>query len=485
MQETANATLQNARQMLESGINVAVHFSRTSSTKTASGNVNILRAGSPHGAKKAVRGMTTRGKIMMFKAIISKVAMAGVAVCFSMSAYAQQEVRIGVIYPLSGPGASAGGEMKKALEMAADIVNNGAPSLQGLPFAAGGGLPKLKGAKIKLVFGDHQGNPQVGATEAERLITQEKVVALLGAYNSNVTQTASQVAERYKIPFVNPESSSASLTQRGFKWFFRTTPHDDLFVHNFFQFFKELEAKRGIKTRQLALFNENTQWGNETTKLETRLAQEQGYNIVKTVSYPQKSTQLTSEVQLMKSGSPQVVMQSSYTGDAIMSMKTYKELGFSPDMILANNSGFTDTEFIKTLGKDAEFIITREVWSLDLAKSNPLIGQVNDLFFSRNKINFTGNSSRTFTGLLTLAQAINDAASTEPDAIRKSLSAINIDGKQTIMPWKGIKFDATGQNIYGAGILVQVIDGKYHTIWPFDLATRPVVWPMPKWDQRK
>ena len=422
---------------------------------------------------------------MIFKQVIKYVVQVSVGLCFSAGAYAQQEVRIGVIYPLTGPGASAGAEMKQAMELAADIVNNGAKSVPGLPLSGGGGLPNLKGAKIKLVFSDHQGNPQVGATEAERLITQEKVVALLGAYNSNVTQTASQVAERYKIPFVNAESSSASLTKRGFKWFFRTTPHDELFVHSFFDFFKDLSAKKGIKVRQLGLFNENTQWGNESTKMEEALAQANGLSVVKSVSYPQKSTQLTSEVQLLKSGAPQVVLQSSYTGDAIMSMKTYKELGFTPDMILANGSGFSDTEFIKTLGKDADYVITREAWSLDLAKTNPLIGQVNELYFARAKVNLTGNSARTFTGLMTLAQAINAAGSTEPEAIRKALAATNIDGKQTIMPWKGIKFDATGQNVNGAGVLVQIIDGKYHTVWPFELATREVVWPMPKWNLRK
>jgi len=421
----------------------------------------------------------------MFTKAIKRIVQVGVALSFSVSAYAQQEIKIGVIYPLTGAAASTGAELKNALEMAADIVNNGAKGVPNLPFAAGGGLPNLKGAKIKLVFADHQGNPQVGATEAERLITQEKVVALVGAYFSNVTATASQVAERYKVPFLNPESSSATLTQRNFKWFFRTTAHDDLFVHNFFDFFKELEAKKGIKIKQLGTFNENTLWGNETTKLETKLAQERGFNLVKTITYPAKSTQLTSEVQSLKSGSPQVVMQSSYLGDAILSMKAYKELGFSPDMILANNAGFTDTEFIKTLGKDADYVITREVWSLDLAKTNPLIKQVNDMFNSRYKINFTGNSSRTFTGLLTLADAINRAGSTEPEAIRKALSETDIPGNKLIMPWKGIKFDANGQNVYGSGILVQIIDGKYNTVWPFDIATRDVVWPMPKWDQRK
>ena len=406
--------------------------------------------------------------------------------CLGVSVHAQQqEIRIGAIYPLTGAAASAGAEMRQAMELAADIINNGAKSVPDLPFSQGGGLPGLKGAKIKLIFADHQGNPQTGATEAERLITQEKVVALIGAYSSNVTATASQVAERYKVPFLNAESSSASLTQRNFKWFFRTTPHDDLFVHNAFEFMKELEAKKGIKVGAIASFNENTLWGNETTKLQAKLVPEFGYQLVKQITYPAKSTQLTSEVQSLKVANPKVVLQSSYLGDAILSMKTYKELGFMPDMILANNAGFTDTEFIRTLGKDAEYVITREVWALDLTNRNPLIKEVNNLYFSRTKANFTGNSSRSFTGVMVLADAINRAKSTDAEAIRKALTETNLRAEDLIMPWKGVKFDATGQNTLGRGILVQIVDGKYNTVWPFAMASREVVWPMPGWDKRK
>jgi branched-chain amino acid transport system substrate-binding protein len=389
-----------------------------------------------------------------------------------------------VIYPLTGPSASVGGELRSALELAADIINNGAKNAPDLPFSAGEGLPNLKGAKIKLVFADHQANPQTGASEVERLITQEKVVAIVGAYNSAVTATASQVAERAGIPFLNPESSSASLTQRNFKWFFRTTPHDDLFVHNAFEFLRELEAKKGIKPGNIVTLNENGLWGTESGKLQAKLAPDYKYTLVKQVSYPAKTTQLTSEVQALKAANPNLVLQSSYTADAILSMKTYKELGFAPDMILANNAGFTDTEFIRTLGKDAEYVITREVWALDLAKNNPLIKVVNDLFQAKYKINFTGNSSRTFTGLMVLADAINRAGSTNPEAIRKSLVATDIPGKNLIMPWKGVKFDASGQNTLGQGILVQIVDGKYNTVWPFNLATQDVIWPMPKWERR-
>jgi len=414
----------------------------------------------------------------------AKLAAASVAAVFGSAAHAQQEIKVGVIYPLTGSLAASGAEMRSALELAADIVNNGAKGIPDLPFSTGGGLPNLKGAKIKLIFADHQGNPQVGATEAERLITQEKVAVLVGSYNSNVTATASQVAERYKVPFVNPESSSQSLTLRGFKYFFRTTPHDEFFVHNAFEFLKEVEAKKHIKIASVATFSENTLFGNEASKLQTRFAQSNGYNVVKQVTYPAKTTQLTSEVQTLKAANPTVLIQNSYS-EAILSMKTYKELGYLPDMILANDAGFADTEFVKTLGKDAEYVVSREVWALDLAQKKPLIKQVNDLFNARYKINFTGNSARSFTGLMVTADAINRAGSTDAEAIRKALAETNIPASKLIMPWKGVKFDESGQNTLGAGILVQIVDGKYNTVWPADLATRELVWPMPKWDQRR
>jgi len=157
----------------------------------------------------------------------------------------------------------------------------------------------------------------------------------------------------------------------------------------------------------------------------------------------------------------------------------------SPDALLGNDAGFNDSEFLKALGKDAEYVLSREVWALDLGAKNPLIKQVNDLYFERYKANFNGNSARTFMGLMVLAEAINRAGSTKPEAIQKALIETNIPGDKLIMPWKGIKFDAAGQNTLGSGIIVQVQGGQYATVWPFDLATKEIIWPMPKWDQRK
>ena len=121
------------------------------------------------------------------------------------------EVVIGVIYPFSGASAQMGVDAQKAYETALDIINKDHDF--DLPLAKGEGLPGLGGAKIRLVFADHQGDPQKGRAETERLITQEKVCAVIGTYQSAVAVTVSQICERYQIPFISADNSSPSLHQ--------------------------------------------------------------------------------------------------------------------------------------------------------------------------------------------------------------------------------------------------------------------------------
>ncbi len=99
---------------------------------------------------------------------------AAVAILMAVPACAA-DVKIGVIYPLTGNAASAGQSARDAVHLGADIVNNAYPNLKNLPLGATPGLPGLGGAKIVLDEADHQGNPQIGQQQTLRLITQDHV----------------------------------------------------------------------------------------------------------------------------------------------------------------------------------------------------------------------------------------------------------------------------------------------------------------------
>ncbi|MHB0870095.1 MAG: ABC transporter substrate-binding protein, partial [Chloroflexota bacterium] len=294
------------------------------------------------------------------------------------AAAAAQEIKIGVLLPLSGGSASTGLDMKYAVELAAEIVNGKYD--MNIPLAKTEGLPNLGGAKVKLVIVDHQGTPEKGQSEAERLVTQEKVVALFGAYQSSVTQTASQTAERMGIPFVNGESSSPGLTDRGLKFFFRTGPHDQTYGKNLFDMLDDIQKQKSIKLKSVAIVNENTLYGTDANKTTKMFAQERGYQVVADIAYPANTTEVTSEVQRLKAANPDVVFQVSYTSDAILFMKSYKQMDFNPQGILAYGAGFVDPEFRKVLGKDSENVITRAAWAPDIAEKKPVAKAIADMF---------------------------------------------------------------------------------------------------------
>ena len=125
------------------------------------------------------------------------------------------DVKIGVIYPLTGNAASAGQSAKDAIELGVEIINNAHPELKNMPLGATAGLPNLGGAKIVLDGADHQGNPQVGQQQTLRLITQDHVVAMLGSYHSNVSLVATAVAERQGIPFLVADSVAKNISVIG------------------------------------------------------------------------------------------------------------------------------------------------------------------------------------------------------------------------------------------------------------------------------
>ncbi len=178
-------------------------------------------------------------------------------------------VLIGAALPLSGSAASAGQEMKAAIEVGIDIVNNTHPELKDLPLGPTPGFPNLQGRKVAVDFADHQGNPAVAQSQTLRLITQDHVVALTGSYQSSCTLTSSAVAERYGIPFVNGESVAPNLTQRGYKWFFRTTPIAQDFAKTYSEFLLDLQ-KQGQKIDGVMVVNENTDYGAGTWRRHHR-----------------------------------------------------------------------------------------------------------------------------------------------------------------------------------------------------------------------
>lgn len=426
-------------------------------------------------------------KLMFLLVAVLVMAVMAPAACFA----GPKEIKIGVIYPLTGPAAAAGRVLRAGAELAAEIANSQMAGID-MVMAKNAGIKSLGGAKIKLIIKDHQGNPALGADLAKKLIKDDKVVGILGCYYSSVTKTVSAVCERYGVPMINGSSTSPSLTTRGFKWFWRTTPHDKWFTKDLFELLVGLTKGKvkGVKAVPRAELNtlvaacEKTEWGSHVSEVIKEFSKDYKFKLAQNILYSAKSPDMSAEVRSLMAAKPGAMLFASYTSDALLLIKTLKSMKAAPKLIWGQDAGFDKPEF-RELGADIEGILTRSVFLPAVTDVKKVAGQVNELFKKKYNNNLDGASARSFTGLQTWVYVLEKAGSLDPKVIQKTCNEIMIEGDQLVVPWKGIKFETvgneTGQNVLGSGLIGQyVMQGDkigLEIIYPFNLATKDMIYP--------
>jgi branched-chain amino acid transport system substrate-binding protein len=402
---------------------------------------------------------------------------AGLTGCTSSSSASDsgQNIKIGVLDPLSGPDASLGNDSLHGAQLAANVIDNGLAGAP-LPLTDGKGLPKLHGAKITIVPLDTHGTATNAVTGISHLVNDEHVAAVEGADESGVTLATARQAERLGIPFINGDSTSVTLTQQGFTWFFRTGPTDAIYAQPFFSQLQKLRtaAKTGNK---IAILYSNDQFGNDGSKVIQGLAASNGEQVVANVPFDPASTDLISQMQQVRAAKPDALFVFAYPPAAKLMLNAFNQLGYVPNGVFGFGGGFSDPGFVASAGEGLEGLARRATWSQDLANRNPAAKAVAALFQKQYNAAMADNSARTFTAIMALAQAINNAASTDPNQIRSALTSLNIAGRNTIMPWDGIKFDDQHQNTEASAVVEQFVRGQWHIVYPDDVASRPISWP--------
>ena len=429
------------------------------------------------------------------------VALLAIALVVSQANWAEsKEIKIGVLYELSGPLAAAGTKTMWGVEFAAELANNKYPDIaKYIPMAGWQGIPSIGGAKIKLIVKDTRAEPDRAANLAKMLIKDEGVIGIIGCRLSSVTKTASTVAERAGIPFLCGAATSPALTKRGYKWFVRTTPNDETFIEDVFKFLEGLTQgkARGVapvpkdEIDGLGVACENTEWGAACFDIILRMAKKYKYNTVASLKYPHETPDLSMEAIKILGAKPNSLVFVPYLSDAILWIRTLKENKANPK-IFWGQSGTMFTAFGKAVGKDANGILTRSVFVPKLADAKPVAKIVNELFKKRYGEPFGGASARSFTGMQAFVEALNIAGSTKPEAIRQAFNKVNIPAEQLVVPYAGVKFEDfeghTGQNSLGGGLIAQYQGGddiakdpyKYlEVVYPFDIATANLLYPFP------
>jgi branched-chain amino acid transport system substrate-binding protein len=384
-------------------------------------------------------------------------------------------VKIGVLLPLSGADAALGKDALDGAQLAADLIDNGLPGLT-LPLTTDHGLPNLNHAKIQLVTADTAGQPANAASTVDHLVNDEHVTALEGALESGVTQTAAQRAERLGVPMVTGISSAPSLTQQGFKWFFRVGPTDVTYAQALFGVLDQ-QQRKGVEASRISVLYMNNQFGTDADKVAHSLAAADGKQIVADVPFDPAATDLTAQLEQVRSAQPDSVFVIAYPSSATLIMNALHQLNYMPPSMMAFGAGFIEPTFLASEGSKLDGVSRRVAWSQDMADRNPQAKLVSDEFQRRYHAPMTENSARIFSAIMSIAIAVNNAHATEPDQVLAALTALDVPGRDTIMPWDSIKFDAQHQNTGAIAVVEQYLNGSWKVVYPADVASQSIVWP--------
>lgn len=372
-----------------------------------------------------------------------------IAVTFPGVSEAADPVRVGNVYGLSGAYAAAGTDLRKGATLAAETIN------------AKGGIASLGGAPLELIFADTQSKPVIAVGEAERLITQERVVALIGSTTSTETIPLVQVGERFGIPQIVPVAQHESITSRGSKWVFSSTILEADYVTGLSQGLDLLLNIEPTKNRVGVLVPNNDYGLQVGQQLQRLLPERKDIQVVTTIQYNAGSQDLLQPVLKLKAASPDIVIQVGYFRDGLLAAKAYQQLDMHP--VVLGTGGMTgDPKLVNELGR----LVEGELAVTPFAGDLPAARAVGERYEKRFNEAFTLNAALGYQGVIVVAEALEKAGSTAPAAIAAALRSLKLDGEKVITASKFIQFDETGRNLGRAVAITQFQQGTPVTVWP-------------------
>jgi branched-chain amino acid transport system substrate-binding protein len=386
-------------------------------------------------------------------------------------AAAQDAWRIGTILPLTGPQAKNGIKNFDGIKIATDMINE-----------TGGVL----GKKVVLVSADAS-EPQAAASEANRLITNEKVTVIVGTQSSSLAMAATVVAEQNKVFYLENEGVSSQITGRGFKYVFRTTFSGDMMANQMVDYAVQVLApklNKDAKSLRMAIIHEDGGFGTSTGTALQKHAKALGLNIVVVESYSAKTADLSGLVLKLKQSKPDVLLTAQYINDSILFHRQSAELRFSVPVI-GTTAGQGTPDFYSALTKEAEGILAGGIpseISIDRlgAEQKADAGE----FVKRYQASHNGEypSPTAFVGFagawILYKHIMPRAGGLDPEKLREAALALDVPPGKGVLNW-GVKFSPpgapdAGQNVYASAGISQWQDGKLRLVFPKEISAAEV-----------
>jgi branched-chain amino acid transport system substrate-binding protein len=320
-----------------------------------------------------------------------------------LAAEASDPVKIGAILPLSGSSSLAGTEVINGVTLAVEDFN-----------ASGGAFD---GRMFELIKEDDESVPTKGVTAAKKLIERDKVVGLVGTYNSAVALPVAEVARAAKIPIVSGGSTSIGVTDAntaGDPWFFRPFPGSTAQATQ--------SAEDTIKTlgkKKIAILYENTPYGKALTESFEKLTTPLGAEIVSKELYNQGDQDFFTQLSKLRGLRPDGIYLAGLIGEGAAIVRQAPEVGLKTQFI--GSGGMMSDKFIELAGPAAEGFAVSTMYEPNTP--NETGRAFGERFKKRFGVSANTHAALGYDGAQVLLNGIRKAGSTDGLKIRDAIVA--------------------------------------------------------------
>jgi len=386
-------------------------------------------------------------------------------------------IKLGVLHTVTGPLAEPGQACRAGAQLAAEAINQA------------GGVKALGGAKLDLILGDTQSKPEVARQEAERLVNAGAQM-LMGTFSSGDTNAVVPVAQQRRIPFIVDVSAADPITanvaksvkegQQKVQYVYRVFPTGAMFGERAVQYMTEIFKEAGVSPKRVVLLYANDLFGQVQARSfqAAHKAASPAWDIVEVIPWPEPPADLSTEVSKLKAAKPDIIAPITRPASALLLLPEIEKQRVEAMGIIGPGSpGLYEAGQLAVLKEDLDYVMSSLPWA---NFKNPRTQAVAAEYLKRSSgKTFDTNSGYSYDGMMLIADVLERAKSTDPDAIVEALRTSNWSGG--LMQYAGpVVFNELGDNPNAVTTMIQILAGKPVAVWPREAAVSKFVFPRPK-----
>jgi branched-chain amino acid transport system substrate-binding protein len=373
-------------------------------------------------------------------------------------------IEVGASIPEAGKYGGLGKQVLAGYQYAVDDIN-----------AAGGVFVAEYNASIplRLNYYDDESDPSKTNTNLEQLYAENDVVAYLGGAGSDVHAAGAAIAEKNKVPYLGISFAWYNIHLRGYDYLFSPFIKSPAQARDLFLFLDEMVPQD--PKPNIAIFQEETDYGIEINSMFQATAKGKGYPVVYYGTYAPRTTDYSSMIQAAENAQADILLGSVSGPDGMAIMRGLAELDWTPKFTLLIR-GPDEITWGENLGTLGDFVAFFPGWHY--SEDFPGVEELN----AKHQAEF-GRPADVLVGpayacVQILADAIERAGTLDREALRDSIADTDMT---TVIGPVTFNSDGTG-NVLNP--LLMWLNGQQEVIWPLDMATADFVYPAPAFDQR-